>query len=141
MNGALDTLGLGLDATHAEARSAYRRLAREHHPDRGGDAKAFRVVAEAWSAVAAAHELAERTRDILARVASTALSDALDVLTLPNLDVVRDRAFELLVEEGRQDLTVAWHRFVAHVDGDTDEPRVWMVWLDEFDEPIRRRLT
>lgn len=36
---ALETLGLGLDATDADVRAAHRKLMREHHPDRGGDAE------------------------------------------------------------------------------------------------------
>lgn len=36
---ALETLGLGLDATDVDVRAAHRRLMREHHPDRGGDAE------------------------------------------------------------------------------------------------------
>jgi hypothetical protein len=47
-------LGLPLDATRAEAQRAFRRLAKETHPDTGGDAAAFRAVAGAWADLAAA---------------------------------------------------------------------------------------
>lgn len=41
-------LGLSARATAAEVKAAYRRLAKEHHPDRGGDAAAFRRINEAY---------------------------------------------------------------------------------------------
>ena len=40
-------LGLPLDATKGEAQRAFRRLARETHPDAGGDPADFRAVV--WS--------------------------------------------------------------------------------------------
>jgi molecular chaperone DnaJ len=45
-----DTLGLGADATDAEITRAYRRLAREHHPDSNPDstAGAFSELADAY---------------------------------------------------------------------------------------------
>ena len=46
-------LGLPVDATRAEAQRAFRRLAKETHPDLGGDAAAFRTVAGAWADLAA----------------------------------------------------------------------------------------
>jgi molecular chaperone DnaJ len=46
-------LGLPLDATRAEAQRAFRRLAKETHPDLGGDAAAFCSVAGAWADLAA----------------------------------------------------------------------------------------
>jgi hypothetical protein len=43
------TLGLSLDATRGEAQRAFRRLAKQTHPDTGGDAAAFCAVAGAWA--------------------------------------------------------------------------------------------
>jgi molecular chaperone DnaJ len=44
-----DTLGLRADATAGEIRDAYRRLARRHHPDRGGaDARAMADINDAY---------------------------------------------------------------------------------------------
>lgn len=43
-----EVLGVGELAAHDTVRSAYRRLAREHHPDRGGDPAAFHAVQDAW---------------------------------------------------------------------------------------------
>jgi hypothetical protein len=42
-------LGLPLDTTRDEAQRAFRRLAKETHPDAGGDPSAFRAVASAWA--------------------------------------------------------------------------------------------
>jgi hypothetical protein len=42
-------LGLPFDANRGDARRAFRRLARQTHPDVGGDAAAFRAVAGAWA--------------------------------------------------------------------------------------------
>lgn len=36
---ALKTMGLNPDASESEIKSKYRELAREHHPDKGGDAE------------------------------------------------------------------------------------------------------
>ena len=41
-------LGISKTATEPEIKSAYRRLVREHHPDRQGDPIKFRAVAEAY---------------------------------------------------------------------------------------------
>ena len=46
-------LGLPLDANRAEAQRAFRRLAKETHPDAGGDPAAFRAVAHAWAELGA----------------------------------------------------------------------------------------
>ena len=41
------TLELAPNATIAEAESAYRRLAKQHHPDQGGDEERFKEITEA----------------------------------------------------------------------------------------------
>jgi DnaJ-class molecular chaperone len=43
-----DILGLTRDATPDEVKKAYRKLAREHHPDKGGDPEKFKKVQEAY---------------------------------------------------------------------------------------------
>ncbi len=48
-------LAVAPDASPTEIDTAYRRLAREHHPDAGGDAERFRAIAEA-------HRQAKETR-------------------------------------------------------------------------------
>ena len=42
-------LGLRPDATRGEAQRAFRRLAKQTHPDAGGDPADFRAVAGAWA--------------------------------------------------------------------------------------------
>lgn len=44
----LRALGLPQAATHEQARTAYRKLAKEHHPDRGGDREEFERIQRAW---------------------------------------------------------------------------------------------
>jgi hypothetical protein len=46
-------LGLPLDATRTEAQQAFRALAKQTHPDAGGDPVAFRAVAAAWAELGA----------------------------------------------------------------------------------------
>ncbi|MSO87171.1 MAG: J domain-containing protein [Acidimicrobiia bacterium] len=46
-----EVLGVAPSAPVAEVRSAYIEQARRHHPDRGGDPGAMRVVNEAWAAL------------------------------------------------------------------------------------------
>jgi molecular chaperone DnaJ len=41
-------LGVASDATPEEVKRAYRRLAREHHPDAGGDEERFKEIARAY---------------------------------------------------------------------------------------------
>ncbi len=45
---ALEVLGLADNATPEDINRAYRRLAMQHHPDRGGDAEAFEKVQRAY---------------------------------------------------------------------------------------------
>ena len=46
-----EVLGLTKSASQEEIKKAYRKLAREHHPDKGGDAEKFKKVQEAYEAV------------------------------------------------------------------------------------------
>jgi len=43
-----DVLGLSKEATTDDIKKAYRKLAREHHPDKGGDPEKFKKVQEAY---------------------------------------------------------------------------------------------
>ena len=42
------TLGVSEDATQDEIKKAYRKLATEHHPDKGGDSAVFNEITEAY---------------------------------------------------------------------------------------------
>lgn len=41
-------LGVSKSATDSDVKSAFRKLAREHHPDKGGDAEKFKQINEAY---------------------------------------------------------------------------------------------
>lgn len=43
-----ETLGAGREEARAEIERRYKRLARQHHPDRGGDEEEMKAVNEAW---------------------------------------------------------------------------------------------
>ena len=48
MSDPYEALGLQRGATEDEVKKAHRKLAREHHPDKGGDAEKFKKVQEAY---------------------------------------------------------------------------------------------
>lgn len=52
---ALRVLGLEADADYEQARERYRKLAMEHHPDRGGDTRRLQEINAAMEALARAH--------------------------------------------------------------------------------------
>ncbi len=48
MNDPYTTLGVSRGSTDAEIKSAYRKLAMQHHPDKGGDSKRFADINNAY---------------------------------------------------------------------------------------------
>ena len=48
MNNYYDILGVGKDSTTEEIKREYRRLSKEHHPDKGGDENRFKEISEAY---------------------------------------------------------------------------------------------
>ena len=48
---ALRVLGLDANASLAEIKQAHRKLVKQHHPDVGGSAEAFRLVNEAYQSL------------------------------------------------------------------------------------------
>lgn len=61
---AYTVLGVAQTATADEIAAAYRAKAKEHHPDRGGDAATFRRVALAWSKLRSPEERAAYDRHL-----------------------------------------------------------------------------
>jgi DnaJ-class molecular chaperone len=43
-----NTLGIQKNASEADIKAAYRKMAMKHHPDRGGDEKKFKEINEAY---------------------------------------------------------------------------------------------
>eukprot|EP00943_MAST-04B_sp_MAST-4B-sp1_P009130 g9130.t1 len=49
LNNYYDVLGVPSDASGSDIKKAYRKLALQHHPDKGGDETAFKLINEAYS--------------------------------------------------------------------------------------------
>jgi hypothetical protein len=84
---ARTVLGLGPDSTRADARAAYRRLVRTHHPDVAGDggARTTAAVIDAWRAL----------QHVVDAPAQQSVAPDNDTITL---DVPADEAFLVLLE-------------------------------------------
>jgi curved DNA-binding protein len=59
MNEHYETLGIPPNATQDEIKSAYRKLASKHHPDKGGDTATFQKVQAAYETLGDAQKRAE----------------------------------------------------------------------------------
>jgi len=53
------TLGVKKSANASDIKSAYRRLAKQHHPDSGGDPETFKRISEAYSTLIDANKRSE----------------------------------------------------------------------------------
>lgn len=67
-----DVLGLSARATTDEVRAAYRRAARDHHPDAGGDAARMSELNAAWHVLGDPRRRAAYDRQLARRPASAA---------------------------------------------------------------------
>lgn len=54
-----DILGVSKEATQEEIKKSYRKLSKEHHPDKGGDEEKFKEIAEAYSTLSDPKKRAE----------------------------------------------------------------------------------
>jgi hypothetical protein len=91
-------LGLPPTATLEEAKAAYRRLAMQHHPDRGGDAEAFKRVKEAWEWIEAGKPVVRPAAPPAAAQARPAPRPARPRRPLPRVDQHRDGTRFVVVE-------------------------------------------
>jgi hypothetical protein len=98
MTGHIDlyrVLGLTQKATAAQIKTAYRKLAKEHHPDTGGDPEMFRLVTEAYETLSdegrrADYDAAfvdgsvilDEVRAVIAKYVVMPSPEALDAVTL-----------------------------------------------------------
>ena len=51
MNNPYDVLGVNAGSSDQEIKTAYRRLAKQHHPDAGGDQKRFAEISSAYESI------------------------------------------------------------------------------------------
>mgnify|MGYP000164755386 CR=1 FL=1 len=51
MKNFYETLGVNETATQEEIKKSYRKLAVEHHPDKGGDENKFKKISEAYDTI------------------------------------------------------------------------------------------
>merc|ERR1719487_2164872 len=58
---AYTELGLGRDASPDEVKRAYKKLAMQHHPDRGGNAEKFKAVTRAYEVLRDPRETIKRS--------------------------------------------------------------------------------
>ncbi len=56
MNNPYKTLGVEENADDIQIKKAYKKLAMQHHPDKGGDAKKFQEVSEAYDTIKTAEK-------------------------------------------------------------------------------------
>lgn len=87
-----ERLGVDSDASHDEIRSAYRRLARRHHPDAHGQSTSTIMagINEAWTVLSDPVRRARYDAD-LARGDATATGSGADVGTTPSPNVATAR--------------------------------------------------
>jgi DnaJ-class molecular chaperone len=59
VNDYYQTLGVSQNASDSDIKSAYRKLASKHHPDKGGDPEQFKKVQQAYDVLGDAQKRAE----------------------------------------------------------------------------------
>lgn len=70
MKSLYEILGVSADASNADIKKAYRNLAKQHHPDKGGEEAAFREIAQAYLVLSDPHQ-----RDLYDRYGITSPAD------------------------------------------------------------------
>lgn len=112
-----EALGLGKNATHEEARRAYRKAAKKAHPDAGGDAQQFAVVSLAHDVLTdeqrrAKYDATGSTEDMPQDKSMTYVMEAIDTmmnectrrgLSCETIDVVSDARKTLKIRIEKMD--------------------------------------
>lgn len=64
MSDAFDILGVTANCSIDDAKSAYRRLAMKHHPDRGGDKQVFQRIQTAWEQIERGYKRQQKHQNV-----------------------------------------------------------------------------
>jgi DnaJ-class molecular chaperone len=62
-----ETLGVDKNSTQESIKRAYRQLAKQHHPDNGGDTEKFKQINQAYSIIGDEHKRHQYNQDIASR--------------------------------------------------------------------------
>ena len=73
-----DSLGVTRDASAADIKAAFRRLALRWHPDKGGDVERFKQLHAAWNVLNNIHKRAEYNSKLLRHESTDGLVRAAD---------------------------------------------------------------
>lgn len=90
-------LGVARDATQAAIKQAYRKMAKQHHPDVGGDAEKFGAIATAYDVLG--DEEKRRKYDETGEVPGAAKSENADALAIIN-QLVDGLTQEIILRDG-----------------------------------------
>jgi DnaJ-class molecular chaperone len=87
------TLGVSRDATQDDIKAAFRSLAKETHPDLGGDEERFKAINEAYSVLSDPAKRAAYNRFGAAGANAVSLDDALSAIFGEDKRTVLDDLF------------------------------------------------
>ena len=90
-------LGVAKDASDADIKKAYRKLALTHHPDKGGDPETFKGLAEAYAVLSDAEK-----RRVYDATGTLEMTDV-DIEEFMSSGVIEEFFQEMMLESGMMD--------------------------------------
>lgn len=149
-----EVLGVSEDATSEKIKSAWRKLAKKHHPDRHGDADEFRRAEKAWAILSDPdrRERYDKFGETDPREALERLGDFVSHICNPKhrdflLDPLRElkkmgRDIELNVKEAKCRIEIIRRdRDVLEASGRNDEIDDVLAALRSLDEALKEAVT
>lgn len=134
MNDPYDILGLGRDADDAAVRAAFRRLAKESHPDSGGDAEAF--------------VLGQKAQDLLLDPLRRKVFDATgydpelaDPRDIQGLMLIEKLVNDIVLDEREPGTFDPLEKMRATLNGDIRKARFHMREMENHGERVNRHLS